>query len=74
MMLSGNFYAVVWHASGRVDFEPMENLCAKNVADLEAGRPITRALVGVELTEIQAGEAAKRFRLELKENREGGQS
>jgi len=67
---ASELYAVVWHESGRVDFEPLPALVEKNAADLEAGRKITRTLVGVEPTEIQAGEAAKHFRDVLKKLRE----
>ncbi len=64
-------FAVVWHTTGRVDFEPLAMVLERNAADLAAGRGVLRTIVAIEETEIQAGDAARRFRATIKEQRKG---
>lgn len=65
-------YAVVWHASGRVDFEPLQDTIAKNIGDLVTGQPVKRSIVDIRPTTIQAQDSAKSYRDKLKEIRKAG--
>jgi hypothetical protein len=64
-------FAVVWHTSGRVDFEPLSMVLERNAMDLSAGRDVMRTLVAITETEVQAGDEARRFRAIIKEQRKG---
>lgn len=61
-----DLYAVVRHSSGRVDFEPVRDLIVKNQGDLEEGRPVMRALLGLSETTVEAQEKAREFRTKKK--------
>lgn len=62
-------FAVVWHGSGRVDFERLADVLAKNVRDFQIEVRPTRVILAIAETEVLAGDVAKEFRAKLKEQK-----
>lgn len=62
-----HIYAVVRHASGRIDFEPLDALMTKNRADFDAGNPVKRSVLQVADSTVKAQEIAKGYRDQIKQ-------